>query len=457
MIDRRVERLADLVVEYALELREGQVLRIDGHDVGAPLAVALYRSALRVGALPYTNLTLGGLAEMLVADGSDEQISYISPIQWHEVEAVDAVVTIWSETNTRSFSRADERRHSALIAAQRRLSNRRWERISQGEMRWCGTLHPSPAHAQDADMSLDEYEAFFFGACHADHENPAAHWRESARALAARAAELEPVEELRILGPDTDLRVGVAGRTWMAADGRFNLPDGEVFTSPVETETRGEIRYTFPAIFHGREVEDIRLRFDGGRVVQAEASRGDGYLRRLLDLDADLRAVGERLRDVVVDIKTGVSGAGREATRETHFVSVADNVNAYKTEGHRHTAELEQELPDGIDITFMPHLIPIDQGLLATCYARVDEPLTRDELCDLFRSFYDGEPFIDVIDGAPRTADVRGTNRARVYATAAGERVVSFAAIDNLWKGAAGQAVQDLNLMLGLPETEGLE
>jgi len=269
------------------------VLRIDGHEVGAPLAVALYRSALRAGALPYTNLTLGGLAERLVAEGSDEQIAYLSPVQWHEIEAIDALVTIWSETNTRSFSRADERKHSALIAAQRQLSNRRWERIAAGEMRWCGTLHPAPAHAQDADMSLDEYEAFFFGACHTDHEDPAAHWRETARGLAARAAELESVEELHILGPDTDLRVGVAGRTWMAADGKFNLPDGEVFTSPVETETRGEIRYTFPAIFHGREVEDIRLRFDNGRVVQGEASRGDAYLQRLLDLDAGARFLGE--------------------------------------------------------------------------------------------------------------------------------------------------------------------
>ena len=293
MRDPRVERLADLVVDYSLELRERQILRIDGRDVAAPLAVALYRSALRAGALPYTNLTLDGLAETLVAEGSDEQISYISPVQWHEIEAVDAVVTIWSETNTKSFSRADERKHTALIAAQRRLSNRRWERIAKGELRWCGTLHPSQAHAQDADMSLDEYEAFFFAACHTDHEDPVVHWRGTAGALAARAAELEPVEELRILGPDTDLRVVVAGRTWLPADGRFNLPDGEVFTSPVETETRGEIRYTFPAIFQGREVEDIRLRFEDGRVVQAEASRGDAYLARLLELDAGARVLGE--------------------------------------------------------------------------------------------------------------------------------------------------------------------
>jgi N-acetyl-gamma-glutamyl-phosphate reductase len=162
------------------------------------------------------------------------------------------------------------------------------------------------------------------------------------------------------------------------------------------------------------------------------------------------------LRDVVVDVKTGVSGAGREATRETHYVSAVDNVNAYKTVGHRHTAELEQELPEGVRITFVPHLVPIDQGLLASCYVSTDQPISGDEVRELFEQAYRDEPFVHWSDTPPRTADVRGTNNARVHASVLGDRVLAFAAIDNLWKGAAGQAVQDLNLMLGLPETEGL-
>jgi N-acetyl-gamma-glutamyl-phosphate reductase len=165
----------------------------------------------------------------------------------------------------------------------------------------------------------------------------------------------------------------------------------------------------------------------------------------------------ERARDAVVDIKTGVSGAGREATQTTHFVSVSENVNAYKTEGHRHLGELEEQLPAVERITFVPHLVPMDQGLLASCYVLTDEPLSADDASALYAEAYAGEPFVDVVDGPPRTADVRETNRARVHVTTAGERVVAFAAIDNLWKGAAGQALQDLNLMLGLPETEGLE
>jgi N-acetyl-gamma-glutamyl-phosphate reductase len=162
----------------------------------------------------------------------------------------------------------------------------------------------------------------------------------------------------------------------------------------------------------------------------------------------------EHISDVIVDAKSGVSGAGREATQTTHFVSVTENVQAYKVEGHRHAAELEQEL-NGASFTFVPHLVPVEQGLLATCYATT--PLDAAAVTDLYREAYEGEPFIDLVDEPPGTDDVRETNRCRIHVTTVGERVIAIAAIDNLWKGAAGQAVQDLNLMLGLPETEGLE
>jgi aminopeptidase len=291
--DPRVSRLAELVVAYSLELGERQILRIDTPDVASPLALALYRAALAAGAFPYTNLTVDGLLEILLEDGSEEQVAYVSPLDWNEIELVDALATIWSETNTRSLSRVDPGRHARYLGAHRQLSNRRWERISADELAWCGTLYPTPAHAQDADMSLERYEQFVYSACHVDEDDPAAHWRLVAASLRARAEELKSVREIHILGPDTDLRVGVDGRKWIAADGRYNMPDGEVFTSPIETETEGEIRYTFPAIYHGREVEDVRLRFESGRVVAAEAARGGDYLASLLDMDDGARVLGE--------------------------------------------------------------------------------------------------------------------------------------------------------------------
>jgi N-acetyl-gamma-glutamyl-phosphate reductase len=164
------------------------------------------------------------------------------------------------------------------------------------------------------------------------------------------------------------------------------------------------------------------------------------------------------MRDAVVDAKSGVSGAGREPNGTTHFVSADENVNAYKVEGHRHRAELEQELGTHAPITFTPHLVPLDQGLLASCYVTTTDGMTADELRQRFESTYAGEPFVELADSPPGVRDVRDTNMCRIHATVepATGRVLVFAVIDNLWKGAAGQAVQDLNLMLGLDETAGL-
>jgi aminopeptidase len=292
--DPRLERLATLLVDYSLELREGEVLRINASDAAAPLILELQRVALARGAHVYANVALEGLAELLVAEGSRAQREFVSPLALREVDRLDAEVTIWSEANTRSFSRADPEARGQVYAAERSLVNRRWERIGRGEMRWVGTLMPLNAHAQDAEMSLDEYEDFVFRACHvADGDDPVAHWRGVAEELTARAGELADTREVRILGPDTDLRLGVSGRTWKPSYGTHNMPDGEVFTSPVETDTEGEIRFTLPAVFQGREVEDIRLRFEGGRVVAAEARSGGDYLQALLDTDEGARVLGE--------------------------------------------------------------------------------------------------------------------------------------------------------------------
>jgi N-acetyl-gamma-glutamyl-phosphate reductase len=196
------------------------------------------------------------------------------------------------------------------------------------------------------------------------------------------------------------------------------------------------------------------LHRDAIRDAQLVAAPGCYPTAAILAL-APLRDV---MRDAIVDAKSGVSGAGREATGTTHFVSADENVNAYKVEGHRHRAELEQELGDGAPITFTPHLVPLDQGLLASCYVTTDKGIANGDLRGLFEDTYADEPFVELADSPPGVRDVRDTNMCRIHATVepATGRVLVFAAIDNLWKGAAGQAVQDLNLMLGLDETAGL-
>jgi N-acetyl-gamma-glutamyl-phosphate reductase len=139
---------------------------------------------------------------------------------------------------------------------------------------------------------------------------------------------------------------------------------------------------------------------------------------------------------------------------------VDENFTPYGTEGHRHEPEIAQELSAlGSDppLTFVPHLLPLDQGELTSCYARTSEPISKQEVQALYRERYAGEPFVSVVDGPPGLRDVRGTNECHVYVTVEERgRVLAFSALDNLWKGASGQGVQNLNLMLGLDETEGL-
>jgi aminopeptidase len=293
MRDLRYDRLAGLILDHSFELGDRDVLRIDAAAAATPLIAALHRGAVERGTHAYANVELEGLRELLVTIGSDEQLDFVSPIARREIDRVDAVVTIWSETNTRSFTRLDPARHQRHLAALRQLAVRARDRIARGELQWCGTLSPTDGHAQDAEMSLGEYEDFVFRACHATDDDPVAHWRARGRELQARAASLAAVRELRIVGEDTDLRVPVAGRSWRGSYGLRNMPDGEVYTSPVETGAEGTIRFGFPAVFEGREVEDVRLRFDGGRVVQAEAAVGEPYLAALLDIDAGARTLGE--------------------------------------------------------------------------------------------------------------------------------------------------------------------
>jgi len=293
MSDPRYDRLAELVLDHSLRLQPGEVLRIEAAVVAAPLVLPLHREAIKRGAHAYAALDLDGLKELLVEHGSDDQLEFVSPIELREMDAIDASITIWSEENTRSFSQADTERRQRQLAAHRQVAIRRRDRIAQGEHRWCGTLSPTEAHAQDADMSLRDYEDFVFRACHVLDEDPVGHWRRVGELLQARAAELGSVRELHILGAGTDLTVLVEGRTWRAAHGRQNVPDGEVYTSPVETGVNGTIRFGLPAVFNGREIDDPRLRFEDGRVVAAEAAGGDAYLQSLLRLDEGANGVGE--------------------------------------------------------------------------------------------------------------------------------------------------------------------
>jgi N-acetyl-gamma-glutamyl-phosphate reductase len=165
------------------------------------------------------------------------------------------------------------------------------------------------------------------------------------------------------------------------------------------------------------------------------------------------------IADVVIDAKTGVSGAGRAATERTHFVSVDENVSAYGIEGHRHAPEIAEQLAglgSSSSMTFVPHLLPLDQGELVTAYVTPARDAGAEELRELFAEAYGGERFVELADRPPGVRDVRETNLCRISVHAREDRVIVLSAIDNLWKGTSSQAVQNLNLMFGFDEGEGL-
>ncbi|HWT89545.1 MAG TPA: N-acetyl-gamma-glutamyl-phosphate reductase [Solirubrobacterales bacterium] len=167
------------------------------------------------------------------------------------------------------------------------------------------------------------------------------------------------------------------------------------------------------------------------------------------------------LSEVFVAAMQGTSGYGRSSDDTVHFTGMTENAFPYKTEGHRHRPEIEQELAalgSPTPVTFVPHLLPLDQGELATCFATLGESTSKEAIADLYARRYGDEPFVHVLDGPPNLRAVRDTNECHVYVTIEERgRVIAFAAIDNIWKGASSQGVQNLNLMLGLDETEGLK
>jgi N-acetyl-gamma-glutamyl-phosphate reductase len=235
----------------------------------------------------------------------------------------------------------------------------------------------------------------------------------------------------------------------LSADFRLrDLPEYERWYGP-----HGE-----PELLEGAVYGLTELNRDAVRTAELIANPGCYPTCALLAL-APLAEAG-LVGGVVIDAKSGVSGAGRGAAG-MHFSLVGENFKPYKVTGHRHTPEIQQELREmGADgpVTFVPHLLPLDQGLLSSCYVNLARKLEQDELRALYEERYAGEPFIELTDEPPSVLDVRETNLCRIQPVLAqgGEQAIVFAAIDNLWKGAAGQAVQNLNLMLGLDETEGL-
>ena len=293
MVDIRLQRLAKVLVQYSLRLKPGDKCIISSQVVAAPLIREVYREAVRAGAHVETHITIDGLDEILLREGSDEQLNYVSDMYKLSTEYFDARLVIWAQENTHSLSGVD----SARIARQRStyapLFKRALERMAKGEERWCGTLFPTQASAQDAGLSLSDYEDFVYGVGLLDLDDPVAAWRNVHREQQRIVEYLEQHDEIHIVAPGTDIRYRVGGRKWINCAGTENFPDGEVFSGPIENSVNGVVLFSYPAIYDGNEVADVRLTFRDGKAIECSASRGLDFLNAMLDSDAGARYLGE--------------------------------------------------------------------------------------------------------------------------------------------------------------------
>ena len=293
MADPRVETVARILVDYSVEVRPKQLVRIGGGPQGTPLILAVYQKVLERGAHPFLQVQPEEAEELLYAYASDVQLDYIPPFMRDMIEQIDASIGIWTDVNTKQLTNADPAKQSRRAVAMRPLSDRLLERAARKELRWSGTIHPIQAFAQDAEMSLREFEDFVYEGCLVHESDPIKAWKKISKKQQRLVDWLNKARKIHVVGPDTDLKLEVTGRKWINCDGHENFPDGEIFTGPIEKSMNGHIRYTYPACLHGREVEDVRLQFKDGKVIKATAAKNEEFLLKMLKADKGACYVGE--------------------------------------------------------------------------------------------------------------------------------------------------------------------
>jgi len=278
---------ARLLCGYCLDAQPGQQVVVSSTTLAAPALLAVQGELLRRGAWPLLRTALPGQDEAWWAAAQDAHLDAFAPAELAEAEGTDASVSIRAPENTTALAGVDPARMARAARTRAPVREATFRR------RWCVTLWPTPAAAQQAGMGTAELEAFVTRATFLDRDDPAAAWGELHDLQARLIERLRDARELRIEAEGTDLRLRVDGRTWVNSDGKRNMPSGEVFTGPLEDSAEGTIRFGIPSSPRGVEVAGIELTFRSGKVVDARAERGHDYLLATLDTDPGARHLGE--------------------------------------------------------------------------------------------------------------------------------------------------------------------
>jgi aminopeptidase len=251
------------------------------------------RLVLEAGGNPTVLLSDGKIGETQLRHANDEQLEWVSPVSKMLYEKADAFINIIAGQNTRALSGIDPAKQAKRSQATRELTETFMKRSAAGALDWVITQYPCHAYAQETDMSVRDYADFVYSATFADQDDAVAKWQEFHDRQETLIKWLKGKDQVHVRGPNIDLALSIKGRTFINADGKKNMPDGEIFTGPVEDSITGWVRFTYPALRGGMEVDGVEFHFYDGKVTKATAAKNEDYLVSQLDTDAGGRYLGE--------------------------------------------------------------------------------------------------------------------------------------------------------------------
>lgn len=293
MPDPRLSKLAQILVHYSLGLKAGDQLEIRTNPLAQELALLVYEEAVKTGAHVLNTISLPGSEKIFFEYANGNQLDFVSPVRKLVYESFDAILAIGAEFNTRSLSGTKPENLARAKKARASLTKIMLERAANLDLSWCVTEFPTNASAQEADMSLRDYQEFVFGAGLLDEPDPVDVWRKEGERQKQLIDWLKGKDVVRISGEDIDLKFSIKDRIFKEGDGKNNFPDGEIFTAPVEESANGWVRFKYPGIYESQEVIDVELWFEHGKVVKEKASKGNELLSSILNTDDGSRYLGE--------------------------------------------------------------------------------------------------------------------------------------------------------------------
>lgn len=291
-MDLRIKKMAKLLVDYSCQVKEEDYVRILGSSASADLVLALEEEIIKRGAYPLTRVSLPGSAYIYYKYANEKQLTHFPHLALHEIYHVQAQIAIIDDLNTKELSSIDPRKQALRAKVIKPIKD--YILDPKNKIRWNVTLFPTSGLAQDAEMSLQEFEDFVFSALFLDKEDPIKEWKKLSQCQQQLVNILNAAKTVRIVGKETDLTLSIKGRKAVNCDGHYNMPDGEVFTGPIENSANGKILFqVFPAIKAGKEIWGIRLEFKNGKVIKASAEKNNDLLQAMLNIDEGARRIGE--------------------------------------------------------------------------------------------------------------------------------------------------------------------